>query len=784
MDELRNEEMQDEELERYGVWVKAGPEEVMEADDDFSFADLPQDSGGTDDDVFGDAGTPDEGTGPDTDRSDDSAAADDLAAVDEFDDLSLDDLDFPDDLDEETPTEEQPEGLYAAEPTDEGETEFDLPDFGDEDTPGDDDEDVSLTLADEDDDLTIDAIDSAAASLEEPEEVEDDLVSLDDLDIDVPDEDPDPFSSLESDDESTDDESADDDLDLDELTEELPDDFEELDLDAADPLAGDSSEEFDSSIPGSDDELSDISVDDITVDDTSEDLPELEADEIEADETGTEHDFTPETAGIEIVESGPSNRLTPDEEEFLDEDLDLQNESESAIPPSMDLQEREAFERIQTELSDIKKELADLKAALRAGVTPTVAPEEPPVEADDAEQQEVQEVGQTGPGFFEEEEDETIALTGDELDNILNTAEFTEQAGEAEELEDDYLMEPEPPQAAPESAGDDTASFEDEGGDDDSVSHIDLEPVDNESVVFEGDESAIDELADMDIDSELADIEGLSDDSEIDEDDEIDIDLDSLDDVDTSGVLDQGADDAALEAAAEADQQALTSSEDLDLDDLELDDADLDSIDLGDDDLELEEPEAAEDEESVVEEPGDDEPAAADGGFDDFAAAVEEDIAAGDEGVELDEQFDMDAAAPTVEPEIEEDDAGFGDEIEIDLDDIDGFDEVEAETPAPSVAEEPAMEEPPLEEPAPEEPAAAEPAAAPAPSDEESDQAGDEHESSISDLPEDLKQEIRSVLSYMDQLLEALPDDKIEEFAHSEHFEVYRRLFEELGLET
>lgn len=56
--------------------------------------------------------------------------------------------------------------------------------------------------------------------------------------------------------------------------------------------------------------------------------------------------------------------------------------------------------------------------------------------------------------------------------------------------------------------------------------------------------------------------------------------------------------------------------------------------------------------------------------------------------------------------------------------------------------------------------------------------------SSISDLPEDLKQEIRSVLSYMDHLLEALPDDKIEEFAKSEHFDVYKRLFEELGLET
>jgi pilus assembly protein FimV len=55
---------------------------------------------------------------------------------------------------------------------------------------------------------------------------------------------------------------------------------------------------------------------------------------------------------------------------------------------------------------------------------------------------------------------------------------------------------------------------------------------------------------------------------------------------------------------------------------------------------------------------------------------------------------------------------------------------------------------------------------------------------SIAELPEDLKQEIRSVLSYMDQLLEALPDDKIEEFAQSEHFVVYKRLFEELGLET
>ncbi|MBP5358185.1 MAG: hypothetical protein J6Y69_03245 [Treponema sp.] len=54
--------------------------------------------------------------------------------------------------------------------------------------------------------------------------------------------------------------------------------------------------------------------------------------------------------------------------------------------------------------------------------------------------------------------------------------------------------------------------------------------------------------------------------------------------------------------------------------------------------------------------------------------------------------------------------------------------------------------------------------------------------SSISSIPEDMKQEIKSVLSYMDQLLESLPEDKIEEFARSEQFATYKKLFNELGL--
>jgi hypothetical protein len=49
-------------------------------------------------------------------------------------------------------------------------------------------------------------------------------------------------------------------------------------------------------------------------------------------------------------------------------------------------------------------------------------------------------------------------------------------------------------------------------------------------------------------------------------------------------------------------------------------------------------------------------------------------------------------------------------------------------------------------------------------------------------IPSHLKQELKTVLSYMDHLLESLPDDKIEEFARSEYFSTYKKLFKELGL--
>jgi len=49
-------------------------------------------------------------------------------------------------------------------------------------------------------------------------------------------------------------------------------------------------------------------------------------------------------------------------------------------------------------------------------------------------------------------------------------------------------------------------------------------------------------------------------------------------------------------------------------------------------------------------------------------------------------------------------------------------------------------------------------------------------------LPENTFEDLKRLLNYLDSLLEALPEEKIDEFARSEYFELYRRVFEFFGL--
>ncbi len=105
---------------------------------------------------------------------------------------------------------------------------------------------------------------------------------------------------------------------------------------------------------------------------------------------------------------------------------------------------------------------------------------------------------------------------------------------------------------------------------------------------------------------------------------------------------------------------------------------------------------------------------------------------------------------------------------------------VDADVP-PVAAEEPsvAFEEPQIETKQESFPTAKEEVSSPAESiSEETTESNTEDRT----LPDDIKSDIKSVLLYMDQLLENLPEDKIMEFAKSEQFVTYKKLFSELGL--
>ncbi|MBQ0163287.1 MAG: hypothetical protein KBS84_09045 [Treponema sp.] len=279
-------------------------------------------------------------------------------------------------------------------------------------------------------------------------------------------------------------------------------------------------------------------------------------------------------------------------------------------------------------------------------------------------------------GFFSDgDEDDTIALSGDELDNILSNAEFLEESGSAE-TEEASVEQP---------------AIEEDVNDETTVSNGQFEATIDESA-FE-DESIFDEHADEDIKGGTAEIsEDLPD----------EIEIPKLDD--------ESDDIVASDFTSNVDEDPLDSmlSEDTPISDSLTDDK-IDYI--------------TEDSNGPVDE---------------------------------DELADLDLPSPTLEDAFEQ------------QSDVDDF-KAEIE-PDVTIEEEPVVEETAVEEPA---------------LDDDSSIFEEESQPAVvsnDEITGDLKSEIKSVLSYMDQLLENLPEDKISEFAQSEHFVTYKKLFQELGL--
>lgn len=416
----------------------------------------------------------------------------------------------------------------------------------------------------------------------------------------------------------------------------------------------------------------------------------LEFDDISAVENEL-NDFTPETGDATVITNDKSTEL---------------------------------LMRIADELSSIKEEISTLKnelAVFKSGVSVQSFLEDQNTE-----------IQHESTGFFTDDDpDEAIALTGDELNNILITADFTEEKSEDSVIENQI--------SDSEVLADSTAI-------------LDIEPDSDGLSDTETDSS--DEIFSDEISEELAGLSSTlneieTEDERIDFDNETDIPetlpenfLDSQDatspfDVEVSHVNSLEEDTSYLEG---------TETDDSVVEDISIHEPDLEIIDFADEKLE----EPALDEFNL-------DLSDLDNSFpavQEIPVPAEESDLSGfnilDDGIASESMFTAhDIVTESLNGDIvvnhdipESPTDELSDDMSLEPDTFSPVEEISADT----VDSEPVTV------------------------------------TGVDSIPKDLKEEIKSVLSYMDQLLESLPEEKIEEFARSEHFEVYKKLFGELGI--
>lgn len=751
------------ELERYGVWVKAEPQDVTEEP---TIGRKTLDSASVDEtdamllseeeeDILDSFDLPDE-------PAEDKGAASTETGSEAFDDLSLDEpFELSEELPEETST---PEAPAASSHADESIIDMSLEDFDFEPTAEPVEPAHRSEPKHEQPTAAADAFATTDISIEEfglGDDLEDASgPSLESLGM------PETPSAPPS-------------IAAQTLEPPLGDQFESLDIDL----------QFDDTIPSVDtNETIDALGFETPERDLAADFESVDIDSIgaEAPVAPVQPAAQPEPRKQQTYEAATGSSISMDA--FIDQedgsmanvmpDLGLDGGApEAAMAPGSAQEEApssDLLKQIALELSSIKQELVSLRSQLGTlkaeGATVQSASEAEPEPAEEAA---------TG-GFFDDEDDDTIALTGDELDNILNTADFTEEAALADELneaEPPLVELPEELDLLPEDG--DYASQQAPGIE--AIELPTIEPTPEEAETIES-LTALDES------------EGLTPLTPLQED---------------TSFLDEGS----SEGLAELDGMPL---EDVPL--VEPNPSDLDVLidsTFGAEDEELPMAEAAVEEieeiepfelpaetdhsELILNVDGEEAPVVST--VDAFPETLEEidDVLTLD-----DEPFASEAAG--VDLHIEESDipAKVEDEIEL-LESIDEDDSytsstepvefhpddiptslddslfVEAAVPDEAMAAPSSPAPTPASAPAAH---AAMPAPEPIAEPEASTDIPEAEPTALppSDVPDKLKHDVKSVLLYLDQLLASLPEEKIEEFASSEYYDTYKRLFDDLGL--
>jgi hypothetical protein len=510
--------------------------------------------------------------------------------------------------------------------------------------------------------------------------------------------------------------------------------------------------------------------------DTDEELPELE----EELESGARGGARSSGAGAHAEVEVTLSENGTEQDKFGDlEALESELASVTTTHRAPMASSAEILSRIEKELRSIRTDLTKLRGEL-SGLRRTASEPagEAPVESE------------AQGGFFDDDEDETIALTGDELDNILNTAEITEEAAEASSPDAEIELPPDDLNPLEETPPEDILSYEtpslEEKKPAAEVMDLELaEDLGDDALVLADDAilptpeaGAFSDAQLEELPSELV-LDELAAEAEPSADQEVS--TGGLPEIDLEGIPELEAEPFASGGVPEASEavEALPSLEEEGSETI-----DLETLDLGEEPKVIDAvPDQLDELETLAEEETDVEPleevAAAEDKSDLSVDALADEVDLEALAAEAEELNDEVPISPKVDDlEIGElETVGDGEhdtaekEIEIEFEsDLDKSPATDEKTSAEEAEE---MQEliPELEELG---------EASEAPSAPVSEAAGEEE--SVSSIPDNLKDEIRTVLKYMDHLLEALPDEKIQEFASSEYFVMYKKLFEDLGL--
>jgi len=482
------------------------------------------------------------------------------------------------------------------------------------------------------------------------------------------------------------------------------------------------------------------------------DSTDAESETFETQETASS---TEDEGTAESDLESKQNSAIPDAGE---ENMDINTNTSSESPDTAKLMNEIAKELsvLRQEINELKNEFAEFK---RNGV---VAPS---TESAPAEKEEN--------GFFGDmDDDDTIALSGDELSNILSTADFTEEAADGETAVEAAA------ESESDAASEETVSETDSGSDENASRSI-FGSVEDTPAIPDQVNSYENNLQ-VDFADENLQEPDLND---------VNIDVsDSIDDGETSESDEESTLPGEIDVPKSDEDDILVESSNSDF--IENEESEPETSDF--------EAPAAE----TITEPQESDSAS----FDE--PQIEEDVNTSESfvsendnmNVEEDNSISQDEAdylskdAPVAE-EDEKLETGISEEPVNQV-----FNKWENASPEDETLEEPTIEEPAEEEsfeaPAPavedkvdddefKEPvfAETEPESEPETTvNIEPEEENPAPASGVNAIPEDMKEEIKSVLAYMDQLLESLPENKIEEFAKSEQFNTYKKLFNELGL--